>query len=208
MKKIPQVEKTRKYYDKEFSLWAHRKTHSFHYEKQFTKIVSLWPEKASIIDIGCANGIHVPLFLGIGRKLKYTGVDISKSFIKIAQRRYPQLTFSLADISDSDTFPKKKFEGFMAAAVLMHIPLTHWDSMFTNIERLIKPGGFGYVVLPIAHPSKQINLTDTRHFTILSEQEQREYFKSRGWKIKHAGIADGFTTEAVWRWYIVQLPST
>lgn len=206
MKKIAAVEDTKKYYDKAFLAWSTAKNNSFHHEVPFTKIVSLWPEKASIIDIGCAHGIHVPLFLGIGRKLKYHGIDISKSFLKIARRRYPQLTFDEGNIADSSTLPKKKFDGFIAAAVLMHVPFSHWNEMFSNIEKIIKPHSFGYVALPVAHPSNEHNPSDTRHFTILSEEEQRQYFKSRGWKIKTAGTIDGFTTESVWRWYIVQLP--
>ena len=203
MKKILEVEKTRKYYDKEFLLWTNAKTNSFYHEKQFTKLIPLWPEKAKIIDVGCAHGIHAPMFLGIGRKLTYYGIDISKSFLKIAHRRYPQLTFEEGNIADSSTLPKKKFEGFFAAAVLMHVPFPHWDEMFQNIETLTKSGSYGYVALPTAHPS---NSKDMRHFTILSEEEQRRYFKSRNWKIKSMGVMDGFTIESVWRWYIVQLP--
>ena len=206
MKKILEVEKTKKYYDKEFSTWTDKKTNSFYHEKPFTKIISLWPEKASIIDIGCAHGIHVPLFLGIGRKLTYYGIDISKSFLKIACKRYPQLTFTEGNIADVTTLPKKKFDGFIAAAVLMHIPFLHWNEIFTNIEKITKAGAFGYITLPVAHPSKGDSPTDNRHFEILTEDEQRQYFKERNWKIKSAGVMDGFTTEAVWRWYIVQLP--
>lgn len=206
MKKLTEVEKTKKYYDKEFSEWSNKKTHSFHHEKQFIKILNLWPQKGSILDIGCAHGIHVPMFLGMGRSLKYFGIDISKSFLKIARRRYPQLSFEEGDIADKSTLPKKKFDGFWAAVVLMHVPYSGWDEMFLNIESLCKKKSYGYVALPIAHPSKVISDKDTRHFTILTEAEQRNYFKSKGWKIKNAGVIDGTTTEAVWRWYIVQLP--
>lgn len=206
MNKIPAVEATKKYYDKEFLKWTNTKTNSFYHEKQFTKIVSLWPEKGTIIDIGCAYGIHVPLFLGIGRHLKYLGIDISKSFLKIATRRYPQLTFQEGNIAASATLPQEKFDGFLAVAVLMHIPFENWDEMFQNIETLNKPGAYGYIALPVTHTKGVAPTDDTRHFTILSEDEQRAYIKSRGWKIKHAGIMDGFTVESVWRWYIVQLP--
>lgn len=206
MKKLPEVERTKKYYDKEFSDWSSKKTHSFHHEKQFVKLVDLWPSKGSILDIGCAYGIHVPMFLGIGRSLKYTGIDISTSFLKIAKRRYPQLPFIEANIADKSTLPKKKYDGFWAAAILMHIPFSHWDEMFSNVEAVCTEKSFGYVALPVAHPSKVVSQNDTRHFTILTEDEQRQYFKSRGWKIKTAGVIDGTTTESVWRWYIVQLP--
>jgi trans-aconitate methyltransferase len=206
MKKIREIEETKKYYNKKFQIWTDKKTNSFHHEKPFRKLVSLWPEKGRVLDIGCAHGICVPMFLGIGRNLSYYGIDNSTAFLKIAKRRYPQLPFEFGDISDRETLPKKKFDGFWAAAVLMHIPFSKWDEMFSNVESLCKPGSYGYVALPIAHPSNKQKPEDTRHFTILSEEEQRVYIKKRGWKIKHAGILDGFTTESVWRWYIVQLP--
>ncbi len=206
MGKVHEIEETKKYYNREFQIWTDKKTHSFHHEKSFTKLVNLWPEKGRIIDIGCAHGICVPMFLGIGRSLTYLGIDNSTAFLKIARRRYPQLQFEFGDISDKESLPNKKFDGFWAAAVLMHIPFSNWDHMFSNIERLCKSSSYGYVALPVAHPSKNQNPNDTRHFTILTEEEQRKYLKNRGWKIRHAGILDGFTTESVWRWYIVQLP--
>ncbi len=200
------IKATEHYYDKNFTLWTERKTHSFHHEAPFTKMVKQWPERAHILDIGCAHGIHVPLFLGIGRKLKYTGIDISKSFLKIASRRYPQLTFLKADISKSGELPKKKFDGFWAAAVLMHVPREQWDEMFAGIQAHMKPGALGYLTLPTAHPSGTPTEGDVRHFTILTEAEQRDYLKQKGWKIKSSGSLDGFTSENVWRWYIVELP--
>lgn len=206
MKRVREIQETKSYYDKQFQSWTDKKTNSFHHEFAFTKLISLWPQKVTIIDIGCAHGIHVPLFLGIGRYVKYYGIDISPSFLKIAKRRYPQLPFELGNIADKETLPKKKFDGFWAAAVLMHVPFSQWDEMFSNIESLTESKAYGYVALPVAHPNAVHNPNDTRHFTILNEEEQRAYIKNRGWKIKSAGVLDGFTTESVWRWYIVQLP--
>ncbi len=207
MSKNP-IKETEQYYNQYHERWTSVKTNSFHWEKEFIKLVKLWPEKGSIIDIGCASGIHAPLFLGIGRHLKYTGIDISTGFLKTAQRRYPQLTFLKGDISEKNTLPKKKFDGFWAAAVLMHIPIEQWDDMFKNIFALLKPGAYGLISLPIAHPSGEAkNAADSRHFTILTEAKQIETLKKVGFKIKNKGSIDGTTSENVWRWYIVQAPT-
>jgi SAM-dependent methyltransferase len=203
---MKEIEITKKYYDKHGDVWVNTKTNSFVHELPFHKLVSLWPQKGRIIDIGCAGGIHVPLFLGIGHKLKYVGIDISKLFIKIATRRYSNLNFSLGDIAEISTLPKTKFDGFFASAILMHIPFTQWDSMFDNIEKISKHGSYGYVTLPIAHPSAVKNEDDVRHFTILSETAQIAYFKKRNWKIKSKGTLDGTSSTGVWKYYIVQLP--
>ena len=203
---MKEIETTKKYYDAKGQFWVDTKTNSFIHEKQFQKLVTLWPEKGHIIDIGCAGGIHIPLFLGIGRKLKYHGVDISKLFLKVATRRYPQLDFTLGNIADSTTLPKRKFDGFFSTSTLMHVPFPLWDTMFSNIEKMSKPGSVGYITLPVAHPNAVPNESDIRHFTILSETEQIAYLKSRKWKIKSKGHSDGTTSAGVWQWYIVQLP--
>lgn len=204
-KKIPEVAKTKAYYEKYADIWSSQKTNSFHHETQFKKFIHRLPEKASVLDIGCASGIHVPLFLGIGRHLRYTGVDIARSFIKIASRRYPQLTFLEGDITKKETLPKKKYDGFFAGAVLMHVPLTYWDTMFENIVRITKPKAIGYLSLPTERPSEATKV-DNRFFTLMTEAEQVAYIKSMGWKILHKGTLNGSSKNGIWKWYIVQLP--
>lgn len=86
------------YYDKNAEWWASKKTNSFFHEEGFRKFHALLKDGDTVLDIGCAYGIHVPLFLGIGRNLKYEGFDISEKMIKIARSHYPQLQFSIADI--------------------------------------------------------------------------------------------------------------
>lgn len=202
MKKNP----TKEYYEKNYQKWTDKKTNSFYHEQAFVKFVALLKDKDKVLDIGCAWGIHVPLFLGIGRKLKYEGIDIANSFLKIARRRYPQLTFYQGDIADGKTLPKKKYDGFWAGSVLMHVPFEKWDQMFKNIENHTKSGAIGYFSLPTEHPSGESLETDTRHFTLLSGEEQQKVIKARGWKILKKGTMDGFSKESIWKWYIVCLP--
>jgi len=200
------IKLTKEYYEKNSKNWIEKKTHSFHHEKPFTTFNSLLKNKATVIDIGCAAGIHVPLFLGIGRKLRYEGLDIARSFVNIAKRRYPQLTFYQADISDLKSLPKKKYDAFWAGAVLMHIPLEDWGQMFHNIEKLTKKGAIGYLSLPIVHPSADKHSADQRHFTLMAEKEQIKIIKRQGWTIIKKGTMDGYTKTGIWKWYIVRLP--
>jgi 2-polyprenyl-3-methyl-5-hydroxy-6-metoxy-1,4-benzoquinol methylase len=201
-----EIKQTKSYYDKHATAWSKSHSNSFHHEMQFTKFAALLKKGSTVLDIGCAQGIHVPLFHGIGAHLKYIGIDISTSFIKIAKRRYPQLTFLEGDIADEKTLPKKKFDAFIATAVLMHVPHELWNQMYSNIEKLTKRGALGYVVLPTEHPSATKSETDTRHFTTFTAQEQQRFIKERGWKILHSGTLDGTTKTGIWKWYVVQLP--
>ncbi len=95
----PATKYIKAYYDKHAESWTLRKSDSFFQEIPFRKFEKYLKKGDSVLDIGCAGGIHVPLFLGIGRKLKYAGIDISKSMIKIAKSRYPQLSFIVGDIN-------------------------------------------------------------------------------------------------------------
>ncbi len=202
-----EVRDTRAYYEKHADIWARTHADSFHDEKEFRVLMQYLPPKASVIDIGCASGTLVPLFLGIGRGLKYHGIDIAKKFIKIAMQRYPQLSFTEGNIADYSTLPKKKFDAFLARSIIMHLPFSEWDTACGNIEKITKPGAHGYLVLPEQRPPSITPQNDPRHFTLLSEKEQIAYMKNRGWKIlkkfKHAAGP----YKAQWIGYIVQLPA-
>jgi len=208
MKPDSRITATKRYYEQYGEPWLKLKTNSFYNEKPFRRLVALLPPKGTVLDIGCAAGVHVPLFLGIGRHLSYEGIDISRTFVKVAASRYPQLPFSVADIADDSTLPlpSKKYVGFFAASTLQHVPLSLWDTMFLNIERRMRKGAYGFISLPTEHTTTEKTAEDTRHFTILSPKEQLAYFKKRGYTVHAKGSHDGFAKAGIWRWYIVQLP--
>lgn len=203
---VKEISTTKAFYEKYAYEWAQKHSNSFYHEKEFRILKKLLKENASVVDIGCAAGVLVPLFLGIGKGLRYHGIDITKRFIKMALERYPQLTFTEGDIAKYETLPRKKFDAFIGAAVLMHLPFTLWDTAFSNIEKLSKPKAFGYIVLPAQRPPLAIDSKDTRHFTLLPQKDQVTFMKKRGWKIiktfKHATGPN----KASWVGYIVQLP--
>jgi len=192
------------FYNKNAEWWAFKKTNSFYHEEGFRKLHSLLKDGDSVIDIGCAYGIHVPLFLGIGRNLRYEGFDISEKMVGIAHSHYPQLPFSVADILAADSLPKKKFEGFWAGAVLMHIPEEQWGALLTNIEGLSTAGAIGYFTMPNARPN-EASEEDQRHFSLMAQEQVEQVLAKRNWKIlEYGGFPDD--PRGIWQWYLVQLP--
>jgi len=167
--------------------------------------VKLLPKRARVLDLGAASGIHVPLFLGIGRDLRYTGIDISRIFLKIAQARYPQLDFAYGDILDLKTLPKKKFDAFWIAAVLQHVPLEEWPTALSNLEKLMRRGGIGYVTVPEGRPNLETN-EDQRYFELFDDKKFRATIALHKWKVVKSGELRGKPGQAIWRWYIVRLP--
>ncbi len=192
--------KTKKFYDKNALQWARVKANSFYQEKPFRVFEKLLKKNDSVLDIGCAYGIHVPLFLGIGRKLKYKGIDISKSMIALARSRYPQLTFEIGDAVHFKT--NKKYDAFWSAATLMHVPRKDWPMMLSAIEKSIKKQGIGYITLPSARPNPA-SKEDQRHFELFDKKEFRKVIENRGWKLLKSGALEAVSP---WNWYIVKLP--
>ncbi len=198
-----EVTRTQKVYNALAALWSKGSTNSFFHEKEFRIFESKLKKGDRVADIGCANGIHVPLFLGIGSKLKYEGFDFSKSMLKIATSRYPNIKFNYLNVVDQKTFPKKKYDAFWASAVLMHVPFTEWDNMFANIESIMKPKSYGYITIPEQKPIAKSN-RDQRHFTLMSQKNFSSYIKKRGWKVLRTGPTIG-ANDIRWNWFIVQI---
>lgn len=194
---------TKDFYNANAAKWAAQKNNSFYHEAEFKTFLSKLKKGNQILDIGSAYGIHVPLFLGIGRNLKYEGADISSSFLKMAKVRYPQLKFTQTDLLDEKSFPRKKFDGFWAAAVLMHIPLSKWPLMLANIEKHMKPGAIGYITVPQERFAN--SESDPRHFEIFDKEKFKGLISTRKWKVLKSGYK-GSTATNDWLWFLVQLP--
>lgn len=200
---LKKVNPTKDYYNTNADIWAERKNNSFYHEKEFRLFASKFKKGSKILDIGCAYGIHVPLFLGIGRELKYEGVDISTAFLKMAKARYPQLSFKQTDLLDEKSFPHKKYDGFWAGAVLMHIPLSEWPRMLANIQKHMKPGAIGYITVPQERFAD--HESDPRHFEIFTTESFKKHVGANEWKVLKSG-EKGVTKTNNWLWFLVQLP--
>lgn len=199
-----EVSATKKSYNALAHLWSNSSTNSFFHEKEFKLFESKLKKGDKVADIGCANGVHVPLFFGIGNKLKYEGFDFSKSMLKIAYARYPNLKFNYLDVTDKQTFPKTKYDAFWASAVLMHVPIDEWDNMFSNIESMMKPDSYGYITIPEQKPVIRSD-RDQRHFSLMKGLDFAKYVKARGWKVVKTGPIIG-ANDIPWNWFIVRLP--
>ena len=197
---------TIQFYNERADVWASLKSNPFFLEDEFVKFKGFLKDGDSVLDIGCAAGVHVPLFLGIGQKLQYTGMDASSELLSIARRRYPATNFFEGNILDFELpVNTSRFDGFWASAVLMHVPFESWDRLFDNLASLMKSGAHGFINMPSSHPSADPS-SDSRYFTLLSQEQQSAHITDLGWKILDKGIRTGRTLGTEWCWHIVQLP--
>lgn len=194
----------REYYNRKADIWSERKTNSFWHEKEFVRFHKYFKKGGKILDIGSAYGIHVPLFLGIGKDLKYEGVDISSSMLKIARKRYPQLKFNIANILKFSSLPCGQFDGFWAAAILMHIAERDWPTMMANIEKIMKSEAVGYITLPTQRPNLPTD-PDQRIFSFWKPDRAKKILTQHGWQILQQGKCLEYNNSGWW-WMIVKLP--
>ncbi|PIR03089.1 MAG: hypothetical protein COV60_02160 [Candidatus Magasanikbacteria bacterium CG11_big_fil_rev_8_21_14_0_20_43_7] len=91
-----------------------------------------------ILDLGCGNGRLYQLFKDLSTS--FTGVDISKGLIEIAQKSYPECTFSIADMR-SLPFEECTFNIVYAIASVHHLPPAGQLETLQEVARVLQPGG-------------------------------------------------------------------
>lgn len=112
------------------------------------------------IDIGCGEGYNTRLLAAKGAAM--TGIDISPTFIRLAndfKNEASSIVYSVADAQDMP-YPDCQFDfatGFMS---FMDIPDT--SKLLKETYRILKPGGFLQFSIshPCFNPSKRRNLKD------------------------------------------------
>ena len=131
---------TRDTYNRHGHVWAKNRGDEKYYSKELAEFNRLLP-KGRVLDIGSGSGRDARAISSLG--YQYVGVDISSTLLEIARKRLPELKFlkqSLYNLS----FPYK-FDGFWAAAVLVHIPKPRMDEALSSIKNVIKPGAIGFI---------------------------------------------------------------
>ena len=132
-------------------------THSF-YEKNADEYVSntgsmedlSWlenfstflPERACVLDAGCAAGRDTEWFANKGYDTY--GIDFSERMIEKAKQAVKNAKFikmNLMNLDFSDAF----FDGIWASCVLLHISKADIPKVINNFSRVLKKGGVVYI---------------------------------------------------------------
>lgn len=88
-----------------------------------------------ILDVGCGGGNDRLNIYG-----NVTGVDVSEKSISNAKDIYPDA--QIIDISQGLPFPENNFDMIYCSEVVGHIDQADKDSVFAEMRRVLKPGGF------------------------------------------------------------------
>lgn len=75
----------------------------------------------SLLEVGCSSGFYSEIIKIAKLPLIYSGCDYSDTFIQMAQNKYPDLSFSVADATNLH-YPKDSFDIVVSGCCLLHIP--------------------------------------------------------------------------------------
>ncbi|KKR38060.1 MAG: Methyltransferase type 11 [Candidatus Woesebacteria bacterium GW2011_GWB1_40_101] len=135
------TEKTIKTYDEIAKHFSDTHFDSIFWQKEF-KIFQKLIKGNKVIDIGCGAGRDAVLFEKAG--FDYTGIDASSGMLKEAKKRVKKGKLILMDFYNLK-FPPETFDGFWAAASILHIPKHRAAKVLRNIIKIIKPNGVGFI---------------------------------------------------------------
>lgn len=97
----------------------------------------------SVLDAGCATGELLCYLQDVFPDFEFSGFDVSENLIETAAGRFPDMTFTVASITDPDPLAGKKFDVTCCVGVL-----SIFDDPTPALRNLInglKPGGSLFV---------------------------------------------------------------
>jgi ubiquinone/menaquinone biosynthesis C-methylase UbiE len=131
------IDKTRQDYNKIATQFSSTRKYQWEDVKQAVKELGL-KKGDKILDLGCGNGRLLQVLKGY--QIDYTGLDISKDLVEIAQDIYPKEKFIVSDLVKMP-FKDNQFDSVISIATLHHLPGTKRKDALIEINRILKPDG-------------------------------------------------------------------
>lgn len=154
---------------------------------QIDDFISLLPQKALILDAGCAAGRDSRIIHEKGKKV--IGIDLSRELIKIAKKKSPEIQFIEGNFLNLP-FEDNYFDGIWAHASLLHFEST--DEVIKSLQefyRVLKTGG-GVIHISVKEKKdKKFNIVidslskHKRFFQYFTEDEMTGYMEKTGFQI-------------------------
>ncbi len=95
-----------------------------------------------LLDVGCGNGRLIDAIPAV----HYTGLDLSRQLLNLAQQRYPQYQFIHGSMMQLP-FTEAHFDLVACVAALQHIPSVPYRlQAVQELARVLKPGGYLFML--------------------------------------------------------------
>lgn len=111
---------------------------------QRNKFLSLLPNKAVVLDLGCGSGRDSKFFSDHGCNV--IGIDLAEKLLEIAQKTAPEVHFLKQDIRAID-LPFESVDGVWTCASLLHIKREELPSVLNKIYQILRPNGVVFIHL-------------------------------------------------------------
>jgi len=120
------------------------------------------PDATHLLDVGCGAGNYTLKMLSKINNLNCTLNDLSMPMLLRAKERVSAQTSGEVNVIQGDmrnlNLPNKSIDIVLAAATLHHLrDDADWEAVFTNIYRMLKPGGSFWISDLITHDSEPLN---------------------------------------------------
>lgn len=142
------------------------------------------PHAKNVLDIGCGAGNYTLMMLSKIPDLNCTLVDLSKPMLDKALERVSTATNNRVEVKQGDIreveLQENHFDIVLAGAVLHHLrDDKDWETTFTKIFRLLKPGGCFMISDLITQDTEVLNeYTWERYGDYLEGLGGKEYRKN------------------------------
>lgn len=131
-------------YDRTAVRWAEEHNTKRFWGVSFDLFKALLPE-GKLIEIGCGPGRDAETLVELG--YDYTGSDPSSGLLAVARKRLPNQKFLQVPVYDL-AFPASfRFDGFWAAASLLHVPRERISEALQKISALVRSDGIGFIAI-------------------------------------------------------------
>lgn len=104
------------------------------------------PEGGSLLDLLCGPGYLLGRLLDKRKDLVCHGVDLESEFIQYACKKYPDVTFEVADAFTWKS--EQEYDVVLVTAGLHHLPYEQQEDFIKKISTLIKKDGFAIIADP------------------------------------------------------------
>ena len=90
-----------------------------------------------VLEIGCGTGLFTKKISDYSGNTSIIATDLSPELIEEAERKYPELTFEVADAMNM-YFKDESFDAVFGNSIIHHLD---FDSFAKEMNRVLKPGG-------------------------------------------------------------------
>lgn len=117
--------------------WPTRESADTHYRVMLDLVPASLDRTVEMVDVGCGTGGLLEALHASGRKdIRYTGVDVSTTFLAECRRKFPDVTFHQADLL-RDPESIGRFDYVIANGIFTQKCELDFDSMWTYAQRMI-----------------------------------------------------------------------